>query len=82
MFTTGHELLVYHLGGVIATGVDVNALLDDRVGAGAQGLADFVATRLYLRGWFAGRAIVGVARGSVHCRVMEEEGEEEEEYEE
>lgn len=78
MFAAGHEFLVYDLGGVITTGVDVDALLDDRVGAGTQGLAYLVATGLYLRAWFAGRAIIGVACGSVHCRGRREAGGEEE----
>lgn len=68
MFAARHEFLVYDLGGVVAAGIDVDALLDDRVRAGAQGLADLVATRLYLWAWFAGRAIIGVACGPVHCR--------------
>ena len=53
-----HQALVDHLGGIEAARVDVNALLDDRVGPRAEHLSDLVPARLDLRlpagGW--GRA--------------------------
>ena len=49
VFPARHEPLIDHLGGIVPPGVDVDAFLDDRVGPGAQRLADLVAARLDVR---------------------------------
>lgn len=48
MFSPRHEAFVDDFRGIVAAGVDVDALLDDRVGAGAESLADLVSARLDL----------------------------------
>jgi hypothetical protein len=44
-----HQALVDDLGGIVAARVDVDALLDDRVGTRAEHLADLVPAGLDLR---------------------------------
>ena len=39
MFSPLHELLVDDLAGIVLAGLDVHGLLDDGIGAAAQGLA-------------------------------------------
>lgn len=60
-----HQPLVDHLSGVVLAVLDGHALLDDRVGAGAQRLADLVPAGLNLR---AGRR----ARLRLHLRVHDQ----------
>jgi hypothetical protein len=49
MLPPRHQALVDDLGGVVAARVDVDALLDDRVRARAEHLADLVPAGLNLR---------------------------------
>lgn len=58
MFSTSHQSLVDDLGGIVAAGIYVYALLDNRVRARAESLSHLVPTRLYLRARSAWRPIV------------------------
>lgn len=49
MLSSGHQSLVDDFCGIVATGINVNALLDDGVGTGTKRLADFVPAGLDLR---------------------------------
>lgn len=64
MFTSSHQSLIYHLRGVVLTGVNVYTFLHDRVGARSEGLSGLVPAWLDF-GFLARLGLGGHSGGAV-----------------